>query len=109
MEKLPHKTNKILRKIDKMDPFNIKVSDISSLKILDDLGFINIHSSLTVNKLRQNSNWMNYLTITTQGKLYIETYKHEEIKFWIPTLISIIALISSFREEISQLIQLLLK
>ena len=108
MEKLPAQTNKLLRKIDKIKSFDIKVSDISSLKMLDDLGYINIHSSLTIDKLRQNSNWMNYLTITTQGKLYLETYKNEEIKFWVPTLISIIALISSFREEILKLIQWLL-
>lgn len=108
MDRLPKATIRILKKVNAMKQFRITPSNIGDLKILNDLKYIDFYKEINLDNLINDSNWINYFTITTAGTLYLETIKHEKLKFLIPTAISIIALISSFREEIYQLIRWLL-
>ena len=47
--------------------------------------------------------------ITVEGKAYVENKHKENHRFLIPVIISIIALISSFKEEIFLLLKLLMQ
>jgi len=45
------------------------------------------------------------ISITSKGKEYIETQMLQKLRFWLPTTISIIAIIGAYRREILWLIQ----
>lgn len=88
MEKLPAQTNKLLRKIDKIQPFDIKPSNIEDFTLLQHKGYIQIHKQISPQNFINESNWINYVTITPQGRIYLATIRDENIRFYIPIVIT---------------------
>lgn len=88
MDKLPKNAYKILKKITKLEPFNITVGQIGAIKILEDKGYIKFHQHPTLESLSKNCDWRYYFTITSEGKIYLSEIKHESFRFWIPILLS---------------------
>lgn len=99
MNILEKRTLKLLKKIKRLNKFDIKVSDLYDINILNSEGYIQVFGTLTAENLVKSPNWMNYLAITPQGKLYLSTYRHQRITFLIPivisTTLSLIAIIIS--------------
>lgn len=95
MEKLPAQTNKILRKIDKLQSFDIKPSNVADFTLLLCKGYIQIHKRISPQNLVKEPHWIDYVTITQQGRIYLATIRDETIRFYVPIVITnLIALIS---------------
>lgn len=106
MKKLPISTNKILRKIDKLQSFHIKPCDINDLTLLLCEGYIQIHNGLSPANLLNNSCWINYVTITPQGRIYLATIRDENMRFYLPIILSnLIAIISLIVSIVSIIMQ----
>lgn len=99
MNILEKRTYKLLKRIKDLESFDLKISDLPDVSILNSEGYILTFGSLTAENLIKSANWMNYFVITPKGKLYLSTYKHLRLKFIIPiafsTSISIISLVIS--------------
>jgi len=99
MEMIPRKSRKLLRKIDKQKRFDIKVADMSDINLLIDNGLIVFVTAPTIHKMKENPSSTSYVSITPKGRIYLATYHDEQLKFYVPflitTLISLIALIVS--------------
>ncbi|WP_317437589.1 hypothetical protein [Thomasclavelia spiroformis] len=106
MEKLPVQTNKILRKIDKLQSFDIKPSNVADFTLLLCKGYIQIHKKISPQNLVKESHWIDYITITQQGRIYLATVRDENIRFYVPIVITnFIAIISLIVSIISIIMQ----
>lgn len=96
---IPSESYKLLKRFDKLEIFDLKVSDMRNIHILADAEYIKIHFRPTIEDLSKNSCWTNYLTITPKGRIYISDLRSQRLRFTIPLVISsclsIIALIIS--------------
>lgn len=88
MDRLPKSANKLLKQINSLKSFDITPGKLSMIKLLEDKGYIKFHQSLSLDALIENSNWLFYLTISTDGKIYLSDNKHTTLKYWIPIVIS---------------------
>ena len=99
MNVLDRKTYKFLKRISKLDFFDLRVSNIEYIHLLQAEGFIQIFGDLTPESIMKSASWNEYLAITPEGKLYISTYRHSLINFYVPliinTLLSVIAIVIS--------------
>ena len=105
---IPKNSLKLLIKLSSQRNFDITPSNIGYLKILIDKELVKLHKEINLENLKTNNKSLNYLTITTEGEIYITSIKETHRQFWIPTILSIIALISSYKEEICKIIHWLL-
>lgn len=106
MEKLPHRTNKLLKKINRLKHFDITVSNTSDIVLLADRSYVKFHRAFSPESLNENSDWMSYLTITPKGKIYLATLRDENIKFFIPLILSnLMALVAVAISIVSLLMQ----
>lgn len=88
MNKIPSKSCKILKLLDKQSSFNIEPYNFGYIRILIDEGLVKQHKSLTLENLKKNAKSSDYLTITTNGVIYLATNKIDNMRIYIPVIVS---------------------
>lgn len=90
---------KILTRLYVHKDFYIRPSDMNDLSFLIKEGLLKLHKNITADNLKNDSSCLNYVTITNNGIIYVESIKNQKKQFWIPlalsSTLSVIAIIIS--------------
>ncbi len=105
---------KLLKRIaqcSKIDITDLSTADIACAEYLEELGYVHItRLAMGVNGIgMQRPPEVKSISITECGKAYLTHLKTDRFRFLFPTIVSIFAAIGAYREELSSLVQALMK